>query len=99
MGKCGQHRVVRGELDPSEFARSVTGRSTCCERTATLGKINRSFRTEIRTGGSTSSLVTSLALGLEQTRENACGKDGSGTRHLEALFSMARMLGLILVCA
>ena len=86
--------MIRGEYKAGEFVKSITGRPVCCDESALMGEINRHFRRLIVSECDTEEFHRSLSVALYQASAMFCAKGGSETRHLEALFSIMRMLGL-----
>ena len=84
-------------MKPGDFSASIRGRRECCDDTADMGKINRSLQRLLLRGDDRESFNIDLAQVLRQAMILHCSKDGCSTRHIEALFSIMRMLGLILV--
>ena len=88
------YRVLKCELSAEEFAMSIEGKTCCCDDTASTAKIQRHFRKVEMSGGDRNQSEVSLVAALVTACKGHSSKGGSETRHLEALFSMMRMLGL-----
>ena len=89
-------------MKAAELAHSAGKSPHCCDETAGVMKIHRFFRKFGRVDKSDlpdnrDSCELDLVSALIQASISCCGKDGTGTRHIEALFSMMRMLGLRLL--
>ena len=91
--------MLRGEYKADQFVNEIAWRPVCCDESVSMGKRNRHFRRLITSGGDKLESEHSLASALGQASDMFCDKAGSETRHLEGLFSIMRMLGLILVYA
>ena len=89
-------------MNPVEHALSAGGIGHCCDETAGMVEIHRFFRR--LTCARVEDLCeerdlceTDIVSVPTQASIRCCSKDGMGTRHIEALFSTMRMLGLRLV--
>ena len=87
------------EKDPAEFAQLLGGTGQCCDETAGTMKINRFLRKLTQSNEAELCAKRDLCefdsiSTLTQASASCCNKSGNGARHIEALFSIMRMLGI-----
>ena len=97
MRCSGLRRVLRGELDPEDYADTLPAKRDCCCDTETDGKIISLF-SALQTPEEHSHWRDSLVNTMTAARNNHIGKGGFHNGRLEGLFSICRGLCLMQVC-
>ena len=91
------YRFTRGETNHDDCATPIPGRRECCDDSAGADKIIRRIHRVTLRGEERGPYENGLVLGLWQASSRICSKGSTRTRHIDGLFQMMRILGLILI--